>query len=207
MADFCLFSWLTDVLSKLQRDLLQTALHCPDPSAGVRGCSQWLLKPWQGWWLVRGINNYPSYIGDYFIIQEQGIPMNQPGEFLWFNIGLGWKPNGPTGDEEFMKGEPQSARSDMKFQDVWKWEIEYPQTAMMSQFVVIKHGWDPNKVIRLNWAVAAIHPGRMMISSGIILPCIYIGDYNNPIVNKPTNQLGSPIGFPYWLSLNSYCFV
>ena len=26
-----------------------------------------------------GIKNYPSYIGDYFIIQEQGIPMNQPG--------------------------------------------------------------------------------------------------------------------------------
>ena len=26
-----------------------------------------------------GIKNYPSYIVDYFIIQEQGIPMNQPG--------------------------------------------------------------------------------------------------------------------------------
>ena len=38
----------------------------------------------------------------------------------------------------------------------------------------------------------------LMISSGISYYPLYIGDYNNPIVNKPTNNwvplLDSPIG-------------
>lgn len=84
-----------------------------------------------------------------------GIPIGS-------NIGLGWKPTGQSGGwRVLMKGERlKVARSDMKSQDVWNWEIGYPKTAMMSQFVVIKHSWDWNKVIRLNWAVQST-PGRI----------------------------------------------
>ena len=57
-------------------------------------CEQWLLNPWQGGWLVRGwyypiyidIYNYTVYIYIQYIlgiiiIQERGIPINQP----WLN--------------------------------------------------------------------------------------------------------------------------
>jgi hypothetical protein len=53
-------------------------------------CEQWLLNPWQGWWLVRGLYYpiyyiyiiiYIQYILGIIIIQERGIPINQP----WLN--------------------------------------------------------------------------------------------------------------------------